>query len=654
MEVTSKEYLNPLKKSSVSLTAKIHLYEPSKTIKPGQSFYRYVNQTWLAKTKIPDHLVRYSAGNETEEYIDTFLYKIILDSFKTQHEDTAIYNAIRLVTMSAIRPEIQNTNYKVLAQFIRSVVCIRDTNGVAKMMGHLIKHGIHTCVSMNIDAERVPKHKEKQYIISLFPGRLGLRAPQEYLFEKPPFQKEETLKHYKHLVKYASHHFELTQNMELGIKVECNLAKALYALKVDETFYTLNDLIKDFPNVPWKLFFSEIGITDLDGFMCNIEYSGFLLLLQKLFKELTIDEWIGLLSLQIFMHALPHLHEPYISKAHTLFGSRPISRQLYTLSILKAGLHDEMSYLFAKNFLKGKGTATNFVDEIVKAAAARAVGIEWMDSKTRERVIEKIGNIKEIVFSSESEKQPSCPKNLVDDCILKNIYTINLHTTQKSLNKLHKNASNVCMDTPPSYIINAYYYPKLNQIIIPAASFFYPFYDPKRIGWNYGGIGATIGHEIIHAFDKDGQTYDENGEDNEIWSKGDKRKYNAILKKLIERFSKEKVIGAHINGETTVSENLADLGGIQVALAALTMRIKGVSPKKRLHELREFFLSYATSWRTLVRRHEALLRVYVDPHAPAEHRVDVIVSQIDEWYEAFGCKVGDRLYVKPEDRIHIF
>ena len=270
MEVISKEYLNPLKKSSVSLTAKIHLYEPSKTIKPGQSFYRYVNQTWLAKTKIPDHLVRYSAGNETEEYIDTFLYKIILDSFKTQHEDTAIYNAILLVTMSAIRPEVQNTNYKVLAQFIRSVVCIRDTNDVAKMMGHLVKHGIHTCISMNIDAEHVSTHKEKQYIISLFPGRLGLGAPQEYLFEKAPFQKAETLKHYKHLVQYASHHFELTQNMELGIKVECDLAKGLYPLKIDEVSYTLNRLHKEAPNVPWKLFFSEVGLNNLDGFLCNV------------------------------------------------------------------------------------------------------------------------------------------------------------------------------------------------------------------------------------------------------------------------------------------------------------------------------------------------------------------------------------------------
>jgi predicted metalloendopeptidase len=654
MEVLSKEFLNPLKKSSVSLTAKIHLYEPSKSIKPGQSFYRYVNHEWLSKTKIPQHLVRYSVGNETEEYIDTFLYKIILDSFKVQHEDTGIYKAIRLVTMSAIRPEVQHTNSKVLAQFIRSVACIRDTNDVSKMMAHLVKHGIPTCISMNIDVEHVSNNKEKQYIMSLFPGRLGLRAPQEYLFEKIPFQKEESLKRYRDLVNYATTHLELTQDMGLGIKVECNMAKTLNSLKVNETRYTLNGLHTEAPNVPWKLFFSELGLSNLDGFLCNVECPAWLSLLQRMFKQLTIDEWIGLLSLQIFTHALPHLPEPYYSKANILFHSKPISRQLYTLSILKGGLQDEISYLFAKNFLKGKKEAMHFVEEILKGAQTRAADIQWMDPKTRERVIKKIGNIKQIVFVSDSEKQPLYPKNLVDDSILKNIYIINQHTTQDSLSKIHKKAHISLIQMPPSYIINAYYYTKMNQIIIPAASFFFPFYDPKCIGWNYGGIGATIGHEIIHAFDIDGQTYDENGNNNEIWSTGDKRKYNAIIKRLTERFSKETVVGAHINGAKTVSENLADLGGIQVALNALSTRLKGLSPEKRLHELREFFISYATSWRTLTRSREALLRVYIDPHAPAEQRVDVIVSQMDEWYEAFGCKVGDRLYVKPEDRIHIF
>lgn len=654
MEALSKEILNPLKKSSVSLTAKVHLYEPSKSIKPGQSFYRYVNQTWLEKTKIPDHLVRYSAGNETEEYIDTFLYKIVLDSFQPQTEDVTLYKAIRSVSMSAIRPEVQHTNCKTLAQLIRSVVCIRDKNDVAKMMARLLQLGISTCISMNIDVEHVPKHREKQYLLTLFPGRLGLRAPQEYLFEKQPFQKVETLKRYKELVAYAKEHFELTQNMDLGIKIECDLAKVLYSTKPDEKHYSLNELNSDAPNVPWKLFFIELGLHTLDGFICNVNCTKWLSTLDHLFKHLSVEEWIGLFSLQMLVHALPHLPEPYYSKGNALFRSRPLSRQLYTISILKSGLQDEMSYLFAKNFLKGKSSATHFVQEILDGACERAKTITWMEPKTRARVIKKIQNITPYVFNSDSEKQPSCPKNLVEDSILENIYTINTHTSLKSINKLHKAARKSLVEIPPSYIINAYYYSKLNQIIIPAASFFFPLYDPKRIGWNYGAIGSTIGHEIIHAFDIEGQSYDENGDDNEIWSRDDKRKYNAIVKRLKERYSKEIIIGTHLNGETTVSENLADLGGIQVALCALSTRLKGFSPEKRLHELREFFISYATSWRTLIRNREALLRVYTDPHAPAMQRVDVIVSQTDEWYEAFGCKAGDRLYVKPEDRIHIF
>ena len=184
-----------------------------------------------------------------------------------------------------------------------------------------------------------------------------------------------------------------------------------------------------------------------------------------------------------------------------------------------------------------------------------------------------------------------------------------------------------------------------------------PFYSREASdAWNYGALGCIFGHEICHAFDEDGKNYLTTGEKKDWWSNSDNIKYTRKTKKIIKLFAKQDIHGKHVNGYKTVSENIADSGGLSIALEALksSQKDRGVSEEECLEEYRDFFISFATSWRTKYRREKLDSSIELDVHAPAFLRVNLVVSQMKEWYDAFDIKEDAGLYIKPEDRVIIF
>jgi putative endopeptidase len=207
------------------------------------------------------------------------------------------------------------------------------------------------------------------------------------------------------------------------------------------------------------------------------------------------------------------------------------------------------------------------------------------------------------------------------------------------------------------YSTNAHYYTETNQMILPAGSFTWPFYhEAAPIGWNYGGLGAVISHEITHAFDMDGMKYSVIGEKKNWWTTTDLKKYKKIASRLVERFGKARVLGHPVNGSLTLDENISDLGGLAIALDALKMDLirRKASVTQEKEAYRNFFLSYAVSWRVKDSPERALQRLFMDRHAPTPLRVNYVVNQFDEWYEIFEIQVADELYLPPEERIRIF
>jgi putative endopeptidase len=207
--------------------------------------------------------------------------------------------------------------------------------------------------------------------------------------------------------------------------------------------------------------------------------------------------------------------------------------------------------------------------------------------------------------------------------------------------------------------VNAYYNPNLNEIVFPAAILQYPFFQLNADdAVNYGSIGVVIGHEMTHGFDDQGRQYDKEGNLRDWWAPGDADRFKEKIQPLIDQYSKFVAIkDMKVNGDLTVGENIADVGGLIVALNALKMsfdkdkmpeKIDGFSWEQR------FFLSYAQVWRNNIRDEELIKRLKTDVHSPGKFRTNGATANLDEFYSAFGIQPGGEYYLAPEQRAKIW
>jgi putative endopeptidase len=210
--------------------------------------------------------------------------------------------------------------------------------------------------------------------------------------------------------------------------------------------------------------------------------------------------------------------------------------------------------------------------------------------------------------------------------------------------------------TPPT--VNAYYNPVNNEIVFPAGILQYPFFHPEADdAFNYGGIGAVIGHEISHGFDDSGSQYDKDGSLRNWWTAEDRKKFEAKAKLLQQQFDAYTVLDTlHVNGKLTLGENIGDLGGLNAAYEAFKMTEQGKSDKKieGFTPDQRFFLAWAQVWRSKTLPDRTAQLILIDSHSPGEYRAIGAPSNMDAWYEAFNVQPGDKLYKKPEDRIKIW
>jgi putative endopeptidase len=227
----------------------------------------------------------------------------------------------------------------------------------------------------------------------------------------------------------------------------------------------------------------------------------------------------------------------------------------------------------------------------------------------------------------------------------------------RNVNRLNTTVDRDEWDMSPQ-TVNAYYSPNLNEIVFPAAILQPPYFDPAAdAAVNYGSIGAVIGHELTHAFDDDGRKFDAAGALADWWLDSDVRQFNARTADLGRQYDAfEPYPGVRVNGDLTMGENIADLGGALVALDAYRLSLAG-RPAPVLDGLsgdQRFFLSFAQSWRRKATEETMREQIVSNPHAPEQYRVNGVVRNIDAWYSAFGVTPADQLYLAPGQRVRIW
>ena len=629
-----------------------------KQMRPGYDFYTYVNGTWLKTVHTPSFRAAYGVSEELEEKIKGQLISIVRKTIAHTEQGTKprtihgkAHEIVGRFGLSALRPSVQGHSVTLLKKMIHGIGCIRDFHDISRTLGDFCRLRIKNILTVFSHLEPGKRIYSR---LCIGVGDLGLPDLSYYLKTAPG--KSRTLFAYGKMLDQLSKRLDLDIQLSTVIPIESYFAEGMRNLNDSGVHKTLPS------GIDWNLFFEGVGTDNWKDAHIRILSVEWLKFIQKAMKELSLDQWKILFTAHLILHSIQLLPPPF-DDIHSAFFERRLRGQKrkmpqmdLTVKLLQEWTPATISRIYTEEFFDHslKHTIMEFVNRLQKAAKHRIQQTEWFGAKTKESALKKIEKMRtEIAYPSTLPPLPDV--NLETDNLLQNVLFLGEANTKSDLSHINKpiNVDKTWDDAV--FAVNAYYYSEINQLILPAGSIQWPFYHKDApVGWNFGGLGAVIAHEMCHAFDSDGRLLNEIGEEENWWSSKENKEYIALTEGLNRLFSRQKIAGHPVNGTLTLNENIADLGGLAIALDALKLEIQGLDAIAAKEAYCNFFVSYAVSWRIKEKPEKVLQGLFLDRHAPAPLRVNLIVSQFDEWYEAFDIKVSDNLYIPPEGRIRIF
>lgn len=669
-----QKQIHPRQEHSKYKTRKTNfrLFDITGSINPGNNFYKYVNNSWQESIHVPPYISSYGISEEVEHKIDTTLQKIINNSIKisklssNQSKSSILekyQQSVGTFAQSALKSSIQKNSVQTLSDLLQSLNCIRDKNDIMRILGEISLYKIRGLIWCYGQYHAENKH---EYTFTLGVGGLGL--PDISYYNKTAPGKSRTLFHYAKLLDKVGKIFNI-DNLSSVIPMESTLANdVVKSLRDSDMIINGKELEDKFPDIPWDIYFSTLGLPKWKTQKFCIDSAHWIKTIESLFKQFSIQHWILYLKKEFILNFISILPPPFDDIHFELYRKRlrgqasKTPQYILTLELIKNWMTQFISRIYVDiimSKLSLKKEATKFVREIVDSAEIRLGDVEWLQPTTRDKAQEKVKHMLCSVGYPDSFYSNLKIPTLTIDNLLKNLLVLGEWRTQYEIERLGENRNKQKDWDDPVFEVNAYYYSQGNEIVIPSGSLYNPFFNNnnKLSGWNYGGLGAVLGHEMTHAFDIEGKEYDENGDYNKWWSSQDNRSYNKRTRAIVALFNRQSVLGHSVSGELTLSENISDLGGVAIALDALHRRIakdKIVDEIEKKDLLRQFFISYAVSWRVKEKPAKVLQSLFLDRHAPPHLRVNLVVSQFQEWYDVFDIKPLDTLFIAEENRIKIF
>ncbi|MNF86082.1 Neutral endopeptidase [compost metagenome] len=338
-------------------------------------------------------------------------------------------------------------------------------------------------------------------------------------------------------------------------------------------------------------------------------------------------------------------------------------REEVALQVINGATGEALGKLYVEKLFpaEAKDKAKNMIANVMQAYRNRINALPWMSAETKTKAIEKLNKLTVKIGYPDKWKDYSALelKNVNEGgTYFDNMKNLSKWSYAENLAKLGKPVDKTEWGMSPQ-TVNAYFNPSYNEIVFPAAILQPPFYNYQADeAVNYGGIGAVIGHEISHGFDDSGARYNADGNLVDWWTADDLKQFTALGGELAAQYSAlEPLPGIHVDGKFTLGENIGDLGGTNAAYDGLQLYLKangnpglidGFTPEQR------FFISWATVWRTKSRDEAIKSQVKTDPHSPGMYRAVVPIQNLDTFYQAFGIKAGDKMYVEPAKRVKIW
>jgi putative endopeptidase len=638
-----------------------------KSVKPGDNFDAYVNGAWAKANKIPADKSSYGVFDILNDKAQEDVKAIIEESAKGNFPDGSNEQKVGDLYDSYTDMKTRDAKgIKPILPELAKVDAIMSYDDLAAYFGQANRTGSGSPIAVGV----LEDFKDPTRY-TLYAWQSGITLPErEYYLKQDAKSKTIRDKYVAHIAKMFQlagiADGEKNAGIILGLETQIAMQHMTKELTRDMSLiYNKTEITgfkKYMPTFNMQLMLQNAGIKNEKTILaCQ---PNFLKGLDKIIVNTPIDTWKIYLKWNVIDGAAGALTSAFDKQnfeffEKTLSGTEaqlPLWRR--GVEVVNGSLGEVIGAIYVKKHFsaEAKERMSEMVQNLLAAYKESITNLDWMTPETKKEALDKLSKFNPKIGYPDQWRDYSALKIVKGD-LYGNIERATAFEYNRQLNKLGKPVDRKEWGMTPQ-TINAYYNPSMNEIVFPAAILQPPFFDmTKDDAVNYGSIGAVIGHEIGHGFDDQGSTFDGTGTMRNWWTEKDQAAFKAKTGALVSQYNEFKVFpDLNVNGAFTLGENIGDLGGITIALKAYKKSLKG----KKAPVLdgftgeQRFFIGYAQSW--LEKSREEALRTLIasNPHSPPHFRVNGIVRNIPEFYEAFNVKPTDSLYLAPEKRVKIW
>nr|WP_227869675.1 M13-type metalloendopeptidase [Undibacterium parvum] len=670
---TSNAKASDSKKIVTAPSSGLELQWLDKNVRPQDDFFQFMSGKWLATVEIPADRARFGSFDQLRDLSEQRSFDIIknlaadskLQAGTNQKKIADLYNSF----MDETRAESLDIQ-PLQGEFAR----IDGFNNKAEMpalMAHLAKRGVALPLQAGINQDA---RDSSVYAVYLNQGGLGLPDRDYYLKQDDAKLKGFRAAYIKHIASMLSmakvSSEDTAEKTALDIMaLETAIAKIQWS-KVENRnpvkTYNKTEIAKLtelLPNFDWNAYFASAGSKDKMSYVI-VRQPDYLTGLAQIIADTPLATWQAYFKWQTLNAYAPFLSKRFVDQdfafsSVTLRGI-PTNQARWKRGVarIEEGMSEALGELYVEKHFppEYKAKMQALVSNLMLAYQQSIQTLSWMGDDTKKEALAKLAKFTPKIGYPDQWRDYSKLEIAKDD-LVGNIMRGRELEYQRQLAKLGKPVSRQEWGMSPQ-TVNAYYNSRQNEIVFPAAILQPPFFNAKADdAVNYGGIGAVIGHEISHGFDDSGSQSDGDGNLRDWWSKDDKANFGKLTSALVAQYSAYSPLpGYQLNGALTLGENIADNSGLAIAYKAYQISlggkaapvIDGYTGNQRL------FMGWGQVWRGKAREAEAIRLIATDPHSPAMFRGNGPLTNLPEFYSAFGVKPGDKMYVAPEQRTTIW
>ncbi|MFK7864644.1 MAG: M13 family metallopeptidase [Pseudohongiellaceae bacterium] len=647
----------------------IDLSNQDPSVHPGDDFFRFAHGAWLDSYELPADRSNYGSFTVLSDRSDQRVRTIIDDLTSVEPAQGSLEQKVSDYYLSYM--DTETLNQQGINPLLPGLAALSDISTIEQLTTAFGRAQIDNTASPFSFGVGADRSNPDRYQLGIRVGGFGLPDRDYYLedTEKYGSIRDEYVAHIARTLEFANiddAESKAAAILSLETKIAENTWPRDQRRNRDLTYNPMSfeEFLAEYPDFDWVAYFNAAGIVEVEDL--NVTFPSAMAPVIDLVNELPLDDWKSFMTYRFIADSASVLSEEIDKETFhfysTVLNGVPEQRQRWERGVARVGSLSSLGEAIGQVYVERHfpETAKMQMDELVenlRTALDQSISsLDWMGEETKAEAKLKLESFRPKIAYPDEWKDFS-DISMSRDNLFANAQALREFNYQDEISKIGQQTNREEWFMTPQ-TVNAYYNSSFNEIVFPAGILQPPFFDPAAdAAVNYGGIGAVIGHEMGHGFDDQGSKSDSLGVQRNWWTDEDRANFEELTTALAAQYDQfEPVPGYFIDGNFTLGENIGDVGGLSLAYRAYKMSLAGEEAPiiDGLTGDQRFFLSWAQVWQRKYREDALIQRLTSDPHSPSEFRVNGVVRNFDEWYDAFNITEEHELYLPPEQRVRIW